>query len=89
MTESADVSAPGCTRGCVSAAETAFSWPPCIEDFRWANHTESKHQVSVLMRVANDAWAGALRGEGFAQRAHKIPKTLALKNDLVSLPGRL
>jgi hypothetical protein len=89
MTESADVSAPGCTRGYVSAAETAYSWPPCIEDFTWANRTASKHQFSVLMLVEKDAWAGAFRGEGFAPWAHKMPKSFALKNDLVSLPGRL
>jgi hypothetical protein len=89
MTESVDVSAPGRTRGCVSAAETAYSWPPCIADFKWPNRTASKHQFSVLMLVEKGAWAGAFRGEGFAQCAHKRPKSLALKNDLVSLPGRM
>jgi hypothetical protein len=89
MTESADVPAPGCTRGGVSAAETAYSWPTCIKDFKWANRTAFKHQFTVLMLVEKDAWAGAFRGAGFAPWAHKMPKSLALKNDLVSLPGRL
>jgi hypothetical protein len=89
MTESADVSAPERTRGCVSAAETAYSGSPCIEDFKWPNRTASKHQFSVLMLVEKDAWAGAFRGAGLAPWAHKVPKSLALKNDLASLPGRL
>jgi hypothetical protein len=41
------------------------------------------------MLAEKDAWAGAFRGEGFAPWAHKMPKSFALKNDLVSLPGRL
>ncbi len=89
MTESADVSAPGCARGGVSAAETAYSWPPCIEDFKWAFRTASKHQFSVLMLVEKDAWAGAFRGAGFAPWAHKMSNSFALKTALVSLPGRL
>jgi hypothetical protein len=89
MTESADMSAPGCTRGGVSAAETAYIWSPCIEDFKWANRSASKHHFSVLTLVEKDAWPGAFRGEGFAQWAHKMPKSFALKNDLVSLPGRM
>ncbi len=89
MTESADVSAPGCTRGGVSAAETAYSWSSCIEDFKWANRSASKHHFSVLTLVEKDAWPGAFRGEGFAQWVHKMPKALALKHDLVSLPGRM
>lgn len=74
-------------QGRAEARETDLGWIPRYEDLDWSGSDISPAEFEPLTRVDADAWHRELlqHGEWFAKMGARLPKALAIKQDLLNL----
>ncbi len=74
-------------QGRVDAEETPLGWSPRFADIDWTGCTTSESELAALTHVDREAWSAELasHADWFEQLGERVPKSLALKRDLLSL----
>ena len=74
-------------QGRVDAQETPLGWSPRFADIDWTGCATSESEFAALTHVDSEAWSEELasHADWFEQLGERVPKSLALKRDLLSL----
>ncbi len=74
-------------KGRAGARETDLGWIPRYEDLDWSGSDISRAEFEPLTRVDADVWHRELleHGDWFAKLGTQLPKSLAVKQDLLML----
>ncbi len=74
-------------QGRVDAQETPLGWSPRFADIDWTDCATSATEFEALMHVDAEAWSAELasHADWFEKLGDRVPKSLTLKRDLLSL----
>ncbi|MBP7610254.1 MAG: phosphoenolpyruvate carboxykinase (GTP) [Steroidobacteraceae bacterium] len=74
-------------QGRVDAQETPLGWSPRFADIDWTDCATSATEFEALMHVDAEAWSAELasHADWFEKLGDRVPESLTLKRDLLSL----